>query len=228
MTAGTASEGRAGTVRERVAPTRERILDAAIDLFGRQGYSATSVGEIEQAVGLKPRSGALYKHYPSKRALLEAAMARRARAVDESIAELVGAATSGDPRVDLRVIGRAALHEIGNDQPVLRIVMREGDNAPDLRDEFYARVVSRGHGQLLAWLRETASRAGVELDDPAALAAVMLGSIVSFRVLETLFGRPPNDVGEKRFLEAWTDSSLKLLEAHGLVATDNTPREARR
>ena len=37
-------------ITERPAPTRERILDAAVELFGRQGYSATSVGEIESGV----------------------------------------------------------------------------------------------------------------------------------------------------------------------------------
>src|SRR5690349_17475077 len=61
------------------APTRERILDAAVELFGRQGYTRTSVGEIEAAAGLVPRSGGLYKHFPSKRALLEAAVTLRAQ-----------------------------------------------------------------------------------------------------------------------------------------------------
>lgn len=211
----------------RLAPTRERILDAAIELFGRQGYSATSVGEIEAAAGLRPRTGALYKHYPSKRALLEAAIARRSRAVAE-IEQLVGTVMRGDARAELPLVGRLALHEIGEDQAVFRIVMREGDNAPELRDEFYDRIVSRGHAKLVEWLGLAATRTGARLADPHALAAVMLGSLISYRVLGTLFGRAPNDVAEDRYLDAWTDSSLKLLEAHGLVATDTTPREAPR
>ena len=58
----------------RQPTTRERILAAAVELFGRQGYHGTSVGEIETAAGLVPRSGGLYKHFPSKAALLEAAI----------------------------------------------------------------------------------------------------------------------------------------------------------
>ena len=50
--------------------TKEKILEAALKLFARQGYQATSVGEIAQAVGIKAPS--LYKHYESKQAILQA------------------------------------------------------------------------------------------------------------------------------------------------------------
>ncbi len=36
-------------------------------------------------------------------------------------------------------------------------------------------------------------------------------------MLETLFGHPPGDVSEERFIEAWADSSLALLAEHGLA-----------
>jgi len=48
-----------------------RLLDAALTLFARHGYAATSVADIQQACGLSPGSGALYKHFPSKKALLQ-------------------------------------------------------------------------------------------------------------------------------------------------------------
>ena len=61
--------------------------------------------------------------------------------------------------------------------------------------------------------------------DLDALAAVLLGSIINYRVLETLFGRPPGDVGEDRFIETWADASFAMLAAHELV--DQTPDEER-
>ena len=45
-------------------------MAAALPLFARQGFRGTSVGEIEAAAGLSPRSGALYKHFASKRDVL--------------------------------------------------------------------------------------------------------------------------------------------------------------
>ena len=82
--------------------------------------------------------------------------------------------------------------------------MREGDNFPELRDRFHERIVRRGHEQTAERLRLLAERAGVEGLDVEALAAVLLAPIISYRVLETLFGRPPSDVDEKRYLDTWT------------------------
>ena len=209
-------------ITEAIPSTRERILGAAVELFGRQGYHGTSVGEIETAAGLVPRSGGLYKHFPSKAALLQAAIETRSGAVDE-VEAAVDAASLEDPRAELRLLGRLALDEIGGDQPLLRIVMREGDGSPELRDEFHRRIVSRGHDKLVAWLRAIARRRGVQPPDLDAIAAVILGSVINYRVLETLFGRPPGDVDEDRFVEAWADASLVLLAEHNLL--DKTPEK---
>lgn len=49
---------------QQSAPLRERILDAALERFATQGYAATSVRELVEAVGCtKP---ALYYHFGSK------------------------------------------------------------------------------------------------------------------------------------------------------------------
>jgi TetR/AcrR family transcriptional regulator, cholesterol catabolism regulator len=47
---------------------REAILDAAMHLFGKQGYTGTSMRDIANAVGVLP--GSLYAHINSKEALL--------------------------------------------------------------------------------------------------------------------------------------------------------------
>lgn len=204
-------------ITDPAAPTRERMLEAAVELFGRQGYSGTSVGEIEAAAGLAPRSGALYKHFESKRALLEEAVARRAR-VAEAAGETIDATLSGDVRTELPLVGRVSLRIVADDQALMRIVMREGDTFPELRDEFFGRIVSRGQTSTVAWLRLAAKRAGApEPPDVEAFAGLMLGSIINHCVLTTLFGQPAGGVSDERFLTTWTDSTMKLLEAHGLV-----------
>lgn len=56
---------------------RDRILQAAVELFHRHGFNATSVREITAAVDLT--SGALYNHFPSKEAVLYAVIERSHR-----------------------------------------------------------------------------------------------------------------------------------------------------
>lgn len=47
---------------------RDRIFDAAIDLFAEKGFHGASVRELAQAVGVETAS--LYYHFPSKQELL--------------------------------------------------------------------------------------------------------------------------------------------------------------
>ncbi|GHH73387.1 TetR/AcrR family transcriptional regulator [Promicromonospora soli] len=52
----------------RTLRTRARILDAALDLFERQGYSATTVNQIADAAGVTPMT--FFRHFPTKDAVL--------------------------------------------------------------------------------------------------------------------------------------------------------------
>ena len=49
--------------------TKQEILDVALELFSRQGYEATSISSIADAVGI--RKASLYSHFSSKQAILD-------------------------------------------------------------------------------------------------------------------------------------------------------------
>jgi AcrR family transcriptional regulator len=196
--------------------TRERIVAAALRLFAERGYHGTSVGDIEAAAGLSPRSGALYKHFPSKAAVLEAAMEDRSRAIDEadSLLELL---PLDDLRAELTLLARYALHEIGAEQQILRILMKEGDRFPELRREFHQRFVRRGYGQALTWWRRRCALHGVPEGDAEAVVASIFGSLIHYPVMLTLFHERPAGVDEERFVAAWVDTTLGWLADWGIV-----------
>lgn len=50
--------------------TKQEILEAALDLFSVQGFEATSISRIADAVGI--RKASLYSHFDSKQAILDA------------------------------------------------------------------------------------------------------------------------------------------------------------
>jgi AcrR family transcriptional regulator len=60
--------------------THKKILMAAAVLFTRQGYHKTTISDIAQAIHLT--SGAVFHHFPSKEALLEAVVDWLARGVN--------------------------------------------------------------------------------------------------------------------------------------------------
>jgi len=68
--------------------TSDRILDAAEDLFAEKGYSATSLGDVADRVGI--RSPSLYNHFKNKEALYEAVLERLLKDFSAPLLELEG------------------------------------------------------------------------------------------------------------------------------------------
>lgn len=50
--------------------TKQEILEASLDLFSVQGFEATSISQIANAVGI--RKASLYSHFENKQAILDA------------------------------------------------------------------------------------------------------------------------------------------------------------
>ena len=75
--------------KEEAAQTRQTLLDAALELFSRQGYQATRLEDIAKAAGVT--RGAIYHHFGGKaelyKSLMEAASAQESGAVETAISE---------------------------------------------------------------------------------------------------------------------------------------------
>ncbi len=77
---------------------REAIRDRAVHLFGKQGYTGTSMRDIASAVGVLP--GSLYAHIASKEALLVEIVNDGIGRFIDRVAPFVGA--EGSPATRLR------------------------------------------------------------------------------------------------------------------------------
>jgi AcrR family transcriptional regulator len=187
--------------------TRERIVTAARRLFAQRGYRGTSVGDIEAAAGLSPRSGALYKHFASKEAVLRAVMDRHGAAVASRLEVM----PLGDLRAEITLIGRFGLAELRREHELTRIVMKEGDRFPEVAGAFREAIVLQSHRVASDWVVRYAERAGMQVDDPDALAAVFVNSLVGYTMEEVLFG--PSAVDDERFLAAWVDSTVAVMRS---------------
>lgn len=64
--------------------TKERIMEAALDLFAQNGYLGTSMNDIAKQLGIT--KGALYKHYSSKQEILDS-ITQRMNELDTERAE---------------------------------------------------------------------------------------------------------------------------------------------
>src|SRR6185295_14014181 len=87
--------------------TKDAIVTAAMDLFGRQGYHGTTIAQIEAAAGLSAGAGGLYRHFKSKRALLEEGLDRQASAGRPLLDQLAGAGLPVSRRGRVLAVARA-------------------------------------------------------------------------------------------------------------------------
>jgi AcrR family transcriptional regulator len=85
---------------DRSVPPRERIVAAASALFYRHGIRAVSVDAIAEAAGTNKMT--LYRHFPSKDALV-AEYLRRLAAEADAHWDAVGRECAGDPKRQLKV-----------------------------------------------------------------------------------------------------------------------------
>lgn len=67
---------------------KEAITRAALHSFVTRGYSAVSMDELARRLGIS--KGTLYRYFPSKEALLSAAIEREAAEIDAAIQAIVG------------------------------------------------------------------------------------------------------------------------------------------
>jgi AcrR family transcriptional regulator len=194
---------------EPLSPAAERLLTEGMRLFAEQGYARTSVGEIQQAAGLTFGSGALYKHFASKEALLTAGIERFIASGRRQFG-LLGAVEDLDLPVALETLARAMLSSFAADSATLRIVWRDLGQFPGLQRRVVAERIAPAFTELTAWLARQTSAGKARGHDSAAVAVVALGSLVFVRLLATLLDATPGDVDEDRLVRGWT---LVLTEA---------------
>jgi AcrR family transcriptional regulator len=176
-----------------------------MDLFGRQGYHATTIAQIEAAAGLSAGAGGLYRHFPSKRALLEEGLRRQAEAGRPLLAYLddPGALAGLSRRDRFLAVARAGLRRLGDERDVNRLLLRDLATFPDLLERVRRQELARVHEALTAFLiRENPAGA----QDHAAVAAVLMAAVSHYWVMADVFGgRHPHGVDPDRFLGALTD-----------------------
>lgn len=177
-------------------------------LFAEQGYRATTVGQIEEAAGLSPRAGGLYKHFASKRELFEAGIQRHTLEMDR-ITSMARLLPYQDLRSDLTLAARLALGELAAEREMMMILQRDGRDFPEFQQIALERVVNPGFAEAETLIRRWIGQR--EEPEVRAASAVLFSSLVNFRVLEVMLGEHPAGVTEDEFIAAWVDLAVGYI-----------------
>jgi AcrR family transcriptional regulator len=183
---------------------RERILEAAMRLFGELGFAGTTISRIEQAAGLSPGSGALYRHFASKEDILAAGV-ERAMASSTDLAALLADPTALDGlslEQRLLQVARAGLRRLEDERDLNRLILRDLGRFPELLARVGRDEVARTARVVADWLRTQSGPEGGDGADWDAVAMVLVGGVTHYWILRDTFGAHPAGLSEERVLAA--------------------------
>lgn len=189
-----------GLRQRRKALTREEIIDAAIDLFERNGYEATTVDDIAEAADVSSRT--FFRYFDSK---FEVALAGKvpdanepaphftARPADETVLQAIRSTIR-----DRLVEEAGASDKLRARQ--LRVVLQTPSLQAMAREHFH-----RGDDEMV---RAVAARLGVDEDDlrPRVIVAAAAGAIW------TVIERWIEGGGESDALGPMLDEAFEILQ----------------
>jgi AcrR family transcriptional regulator len=149
--------------QEQALATRERILDAALELFGTQGYGASSIAAVARAAGVVPET--IYATFGSKRGIIDALIERVVPPQVLADVDAAWAAAAGD-RVAQLGVAAAFSTAFWSRNHALATVFRQGTGDADIGDEWSKRQADRRtyFAHLLAAWPDDAFRPGLERD----------------------------------------------------------------
>jgi AcrR family transcriptional regulator len=154
---------------------RQRLLDAAEELFATHGFTATTTRAIAELAGTS--TGMVFYHFPSKEALLETLLAERSPQADlETILEQ----HPGDPRGALHELAQAIQATIEQRGEILRIMLHAED--PDTRALFH-RYVDNAVQTLARYLHAELGEHGLTQGHARAMAQTFLSAILLSQLL---------------------------------------------
>jgi TetR/AcrR family transcriptional repressor of mexJK operon len=195
---------------------RRLILEAATEVFLRNGYLGTSMDEIAAAAAVSKQT--IYKHFGDKERLFsEIVMSKVDEASDPVHEVVVGLEETGDVEADLRALARQLLARVV--QPALiqlrRLVISEAGRFPELGRTFYERGPGRTIAALADAFERLAARDVLTIDDPLVAAAHFNWLIMSIPLNRAMFFGD-DEIPEAAELERYADAGVQVfLAAYG-------------
>ena len=205
---------------ETAAPRRGRpgydgptVLSRAIEVFNRQGYEATSIGDLARELGLS--KSAIYHHVPSKEALLSVALDEALDGLSATIDRAtIDRAARGGPGTSaydrLRRAVRESVEILAAHLPAVTLLLRVRGNSPvEVAALERRRVIDE---KLAGLVQDAVDEGALRADIPPELISRLLFGMVNSLVE---WYRPDGPVTVEALSRSMVDLAFEGLAARG-------------
>jgi AcrR family transcriptional regulator len=172
--------------QSRSQQRRRRVLDAALEVFTRDGYGAAAVDDIARASTTS--KGGVYFHFPSKQALFLSLLDEAGQLLIDRVETAMAAESDAIAKGDAAL--RTVLHTFGNHRTLARLMLVE---APGAGREFNAKLADLHEsvsGLLKRWLDEAVAAGAIPPLDTELASVALFGAVNQVVVRWVTTGRP--------------------------------------
>lgn len=193
--------------------TKEKIFDAAIDLFAERGYDGVSIRDIARAVGLT--EGAVYRHYASKEEILNSIFAYVEKRLYSPPAPGDGIEVLADTLSFREILESMPRFMMADPymSKIARIMIFEMYHNEEIKDYFQRELFERPVDETEALFRRQMELGKIRRCDPRALSTLYISSLVSwfFQAYIMGSGETPGPAALEKPLRVQIDLLTELL-----------------
>lgn len=193
--------------------TKDRILDAALNIFSRKGYHDTRLDEIvEEAHTSK---GSIYLHFPNKERLFIALIDQFANLLERRVAEAIEQQDKGIERV--RVALETVLETFGKYRLPAKILLVQAVGLGNVFEKKRLEVNDHFASMIQTYLDEAIAVGDITEVDTEVVAHAWMGAIYSVVIRWVYTGEPTSE----RILSALLPLLLKSVGYDQLQGESN-------
>ena len=187
--------------------TRERILDAALDIFSNKGYHDTRLDEIVQES--RTSKGSIYFHFPNKEKLFIALVDQFADLLERRVNEAIQKEAEGMKRVQAAL--ESVLNTFGKYRRPAKLLLVQAVGLGNVFEKKRLEINDRFAHLIQTYLDEAVKLGEIEPADTPVIAHAWMGAIYNV-VIQWVY---TNDPKPDRIMSALLPM---LLRSVGYVA----------
>jgi AcrR family transcriptional regulator len=161
------------------APRRDRLVDAALTVFAREGVAAASIKKIGRAAGVAP--ALIYHYFESKEALLAEVVQRHGFL--PQLRQMLAVPPAAPAAEVLPQLVQQMYGLLTERTDLVRVVMATSQTQPEMRKRM-DRLTDEAQMLLASYLQARIEAGELRVHNPLAAARMLLSTVVMWRLTD--------------------------------------------